>query len=141
MARCSVSFNSPPYRYCVVCMEKILIVDDDKFIQKVLNRFLKAEYEIKSAFNGDEALGSAYEWHPDIILLDVEMPGRSGYDVCDTLKRNALTRDTPVIFLSSNGSIRERMLGYEVGADDYLVKPCENDELLMKMKIISQLSK
>ncbi|WNO10218.1 response regulator [Teredinibacter sp. KSP-S5-2] len=119
-------------------MEKVLIIDDEKFIHKVLIKMLAGEFEIKSAYEGEEGVQLANSWKPNIILLDVEMPGRSGYEVCDLLKRDKNTFDIPVIFISSRSSLRERMLGYEVGADDYLVKPCDSDELLAKIKVITQ---
>ncbi len=126
---------------CVAFMEKVLIIDDDKLVHIYLGKFLAGECEVRCAFGGEEGLQEVYAWRPDIILLDVEMPGRSGYDICDILKQNEITRETRVIFLSSNSSLRERMQGYEVGADDYLIKPCDHEELLIKIKIISQLSK
>lgn len=113
--------------------EKVLIVDDDNFVQKVLAKALLERYETRSAANGNDGSEVAREWQPDVILLDVEMPGRNGYEVCDQLKRDEATRDIPVVFLSSKSSLRERMLGYEVGGDDYIVKPCEPAELNAKI--------
>jgi len=116
----------------------ILIVDDDKFIQKVLTKFLQDDYKIDIVNNGEEALEYVKTKKPSIILLDVEMPGQNGYEVCDTLKQNPDTKGIPVIFLSGKSSIRERMLGFEVGGDDYLVKPCSKELLLAKLAILSE---
>lgn len=120
---------------------KVLITDDEKFIQKMLTKSLSDEYEIRSAFNGEECLSIATEWQPEIILLDVEMPGQNGYEVCEVLKRTEATQDIPVVFLSSNSSLQERMVGYEVGADDYLIKSSTADELKAKLKKISAYAK
>jgi len=108
----------------------ILIIDDDKFVQKLISRLLSQQYNSECASDGDEGLEKAERLHPDIILLDVEMPGKNGYEVCDLLKNNNDTNDIPVIFLSGKTSIREKMLGYEAGAVDFLSKPCEKEELL-----------
>ncbi|BCE02327.1 response regulator [Marinicellulosiphila megalodicopiae] len=117
---------------------KILIVDDDKFIQNVLTKYLNDSYSIAVAGDGGQAYEQIKQTKPDIILLDVEMPGQNGYEVCDTLKQNPDTKDIPVIFLSSKSSMRERILGFEVGGDDYLVKPCSKEFLLAKLAKISE---
>ncbi|MCJ8313315.1 MAG: response regulator [Saccharospirillaceae bacterium] len=117
---------------------QVLIVDDDKFIQKVLTKFLRDDYSISIVNNGEEALAHVKTNKPSIILLDVEMPGQNGYEVCDALKQNPDTKDIPVIFLSSKSSMRERMLGFEVGGDDYLVKPCSQELLLAKLSKLSE---
>ncbi len=113
---------------------RVLIVDDDKFMRSVLSKSLADDYHIETAGDGNEAIDTAGKWLPDMILLDVEMPGRNGYEVCDYLKRQQHTAHIPIIFLSSHSSVRERMLGYEVGGDDYLVKPCEKELLVAKLK-------
>ncbi len=120
-------------------MERVLIIDDDRFTQNVLSRSLFKEYETRTADNGAIGIKVAESWHPDIILLDVEMPGKNGYEVCDIIKRTPCTQDIPVIFLSGNSSTRERMLGFEVGAEDYLTKPCEPDFLIKKIAKISSI--
>ncbi|SMF11790.1 Response regulators consisting of a CheY-like receiver domain and a winged-helix DNA-binding domain [Alteromonadaceae bacterium Bs31] len=112
---------------------RVLIVDDDKFMQSVLRKSLADSYDIEIAGDGNAAIERADAWQPDVILLDVEMPGRNGYEVCDYLKGQQHTAHIPIIFLSSHSSVRERMLGYEVGGDDYLVKPCEKELLVAKL--------
>jgi len=112
---------------------RILIVDDDKFMRGRLTELLSKDFAVETAANGDEALDQLSDWTPDMILLDVEMPGRNGYELCDYLKRQESTAQIPVIFLSAHSSVRERMLGYEVGGDDYLVKPCEKELLIAKL--------
>ena len=117
-------------------MERVLIIDDDRFTQNVLQKSLYKFYETRTADNGAVGLSLAQSWHPDAILLDVEMPGQNGFEVCDVLKRDVATREIPVIFLSGRSSVRERILGFEVGADDYLTKPCSQEMLTAKLQKI-----
>jgi DNA-binding response OmpR family regulator len=113
--------------------QRILVIDDDKFIQKVLVKSLRDDYDTEVASSGEQGIALAQRYKPHVILLDVEMPGQNGYEVCDSLKHEAVTCDIPVVFLSSHSSLRERMLGYEVGGQDYLVKPFELEELRAKL--------
>ena len=115
----------------------ILAVDDDKISQKMIRRALEsAGYSPRPAFSGEEGIEEALRSTPDIILLDVEMPGLSGYEVCDQLRQQEPTKKTPIVFLSSHSSLRERMQGYEVGADDYLVKPFEPENLTARIGVL-----
>lgn len=114
---------------------KVLIVDDDRFAQKLIVRALMAQYDLKTAFDGEEAISIALEWMPDAILLDVEMPIKNGYEVCESLKNNPITAAIPIIFLSGNDALREKLLGFELGAEDYLVKPFDSDILNAKVKL------
>ncbi|MCB1802899.1 MAG: response regulator [Gammaproteobacteria bacterium] len=117
----------------------ILAIDDDKISHKMIRRALEPSgYDPRPAFTGEEGLAAALENPPDVILLDVEMPGMNGYDVCTQLRQHDATRDVPVIFLSSHSSLRERMQGYEVGADDYLVKPFEPENLLARINVLQR---
>ena len=111
----------------------LLSVDDDKFIQSVITSSLESEYNIITASTGQEGVALAKREQPDIILLDVEMPGMNGYEVCDLLKHDDDTRAIPVIFLSSLSNLRSRMLGYEAGGADFLVKPFEEPEIKAKI--------
>ena len=79
-------------------MERVLIIDDDRFTQNVLQKSLYKYYETRTADNGAVGLSLAQSWHPDAILLDVEMPGQNGFEVCDVLKRDKATQEIPVIF-------------------------------------------
>lgn len=119
-------------------MRKVLVIDDDKITHKFIAKSLKDNYELIDAFNGEEGIKSAKGYSPDVILLDVEMPGMNGYEVCDHLKHSSLTKDIPVVFLSSHSSVRERMQGYEAGAADYMVKPFVPEDLQAKLKVLSQ---
>jgi len=112
---------------------KVLVIDDDNVSRKSISRMLIDIHEVETAVSGDDGLSRVTTWRPDVILLDVEMPGKNGYEVCDLLKQSQATRDIPVLFLSGRSSLRERLQGYEAGGDDYLVKPCAKDELKAKL--------
>ncbi len=115
----------------------ILAIDDDKFIQKVIIKSLQSEtLSVRTANDGESGIAEAVRQVPDIILLDVEMPGINGYEVCDRLRGMEATKEIPIVFLSSHSSLIERMQGYEVGADDYLVKPFEKENLLARVNIL-----
>ena len=115
----------------------ILAIDDDKFIQKVIVKALQSdELSVRTANDGESGIEAAVNAIPDIILLDVEMPGISGYEVCDRLRNIESTKEVPIVFLSSCSSLRERMQGYEVGGDDYMVKPFEKENLLARVNVL-----
>ena len=115
----------------------ILTIDDDKLSQKIIKRTLEAGgFSYRVASDGKSGIAEAKHSTPDIILLDVEMPGMNGYEVCERLREDDATKDTPIVFLSSHSSIRERMQGYEVGADDYMVKPFEAEYLIARITIL-----
>ena len=115
----------------------VLVIDDDKFIQKVICKALKSGgYSARTADNGELGIAEALRIIPNIILLDVEMPGINGYEVCDRLRNMVETKDVPIVFLSSHSSLRERLQGYEVGADDYLIKPFEAEHLLARINVL-----
>ncbi len=117
----------------------ILAIDDDKISQKMIARALSDDdLRLRFADNGEAGLQAAFESAPDIILLDVEMPGLNGYEVCERLRENPDTQDVPVVFLSSHSSLRERMLGYEAGGDDYLTKPFEKEDLAAKIRVLAR---
>ena len=114
----------------------ILVIDDDKFAQKMVQRDLDKDYSLFFADNGEEGLAKASQINPDIIILDIEMPGLNGYEVCDQLKQNDKTRDIPVIFLSSLQDMRYRMQGYEAGGDDFFIKPFEAETLRARINVL-----
>jgi DNA-binding response OmpR family regulator len=116
-------------------LNKILVVDDDRFAQKVIVKAISPHYEVRTVDDGLHAMEVALDWLPDTILLDVEMPHKNGYEVCEEFKANPLTAPIPIIFLSGTDSLRAKMLGFERGADDYLVKPFDADLLRAKVKV------
>ena len=120
-------------------MEKILIVDDDSLNRDLLAAILTVDYEVLQAESGELAVTMASQCIPDMILLDIQMPGIDGYQTCQQIKENPATENCPVIFISANESEDEIIKGYEVGAVDYLVKPLKPNELLQKIRRILDL--
>ena len=103
--------------------QKILIVDDAPANIQILHETLKEEYEVFFALNGKDALQNASTVIPDLILLDIMMPEMDGYEVCGTLKNNALLKDIPVIFITALDQADHETKGLELGAVDYVTKP------------------
>lgn len=101
----------------------VLIVDDTDLNIEILVEALADRYEVRTAMDGESALASVDQNPPDIILLDVVMPGMNGYEVCSRLKANPETADIPIIFLTAMTDINDKARGFEMGAVDYMVKP------------------
>ena len=102
---------------------KILVVDDIPSNVHVLSRILKDDYDIYFATDGDKALELVQARLPDLVLLDIMMPGMDGYEVCHRIKTDATTRDIPVIFISAKSEVEDETHGLEVGAIDFITKP------------------
>ncbi|MEH6345814.1 MAG: response regulator [Bermanella sp.] len=115
---------------------QILVIDDDLISRKCIKKALDDQYEVYTAVDGVSGIQEAKDKLPDIIFLDVEMPGINGFETCDQLKGCKSTAAIPVVFLSARGSLRERMLGYEVGAVDYFIKPFDKAELLARLAVL-----
>lgn len=114
---------------------KILIVDDERYNIHVLVNILKADYRTIIAKNGEEALKRAYAAPaPDLILLDIMMPGIDGYEVCKQLKTDPQTKEIPVIFVTAMSEIKDETRGLELGAIDYLTKPINPSIVLARVK-------
>lgn len=110
----------------------ILIVDDEDRIRRLLKMYLeREEYQIDEATNGEEALHKALEVDYDLILLDVMMPGMDGIEMCQELRKS---KATPVMMLTAKGEEANRVQGFEVGADDYIVKPFSPREVVLRVK-------
>jgi len=122
---------------------KILIVDDEPINVKLIEEILEFEkdFEYKSAFDGMDALAMLDQYNPDIIILDIMMPGINGYEVCKKIKADKNHKFAKVLMVSGKAMIEERLEGYEAGADDYITKPFVDDELLAKLKVFSKLKK
>ena len=104
---------------------KLLIADDDRVIHLTFTKpLIKNGFEVLSAFDGQEAMDMAIEHKPDIILLDLTMPKMDGRDICKKLKNSPETRHIKIIMLSGKNEHLDRLLGLELGADDYISKPC-----------------
>jgi PleD family two-component response regulator len=99
---------------------RILVVDDVKANVDVLVEALKGDYKLSVALDGESALRSVSRTAPDLILLDIMMPGIDGYEVCRRLRASAATREIPVMFLSSLEDVADKTRGFEVGGNDYL---------------------
>lgn len=122
---------------------KILIVDDEPINVKLIEEILEYEddFQCISAANGKDGLTLLDEYNPDIIILDIMMPGMSGYEVCRTIKNDKKHKFAKILMVSGKAMIEERLEGYEAGADDYITKPFVDDELLAKLKVFSKLKK
>jgi len=118
----------------------ILIVDDEPINITLLKDLLKDEpYFIKSVINGEQAIEAVKEYKPDLILLDILMPGMDGYAVCRAIRSDPQYQLIKIIMISAMAMLQERLEGYEAGADDYIVKPFRGEELLAKIQIMLRL--
>ncbi len=115
-------------------MEKIMVVDDDINICELLRLYLeKEQYTVVLANNGNEAIAKFSTENPDLILLDVMMPGLDGWQVCRELRKNS---NVPIIMLTAKGETFDKVLGLELGADDYVVKPFDTKEIIARIKAV-----
>jgi two-component system sensor histidine kinase/response regulator len=114
---------------------RILIVDDNARNVDILKKILGRQYPLATATSGEEALDAAVRFHPDLVLLDIMMPGIDGYETCRRLRANPALRWLKVIMVSAKAMVSERVQGYAAGADDYLTKPFDEDELLAKVRV------
>lgn len=117
--------------------ELALVVEDDEDILRLLVFNLQAAgFEVVSATNGYEALSLARARTPAIIVLDIMLPGLDGFEVCKELKRSPKTAATPIVMLTARGEEIDRIVGLELGADDYVVKPFSPRELILRIKAV-----
>jgi DNA-binding response OmpR family regulator len=111
--------------------QKILVVDDDEHILRSLSQYLELEdFDVISASSGPEALKLFAEHSPDLLVLDVMMPGMDGYQVLEAIRKNAQTAHVPVLMLTARDQHNDIVKGYQMGATSYLVKPFNLDELV-----------
>jgi len=116
---------------------KILIVDDDPDITNLVRSILEAEdYMVCSAESGEEALGEVPKLRPDLIILDIILPGIDGYNICKILKTDDHTSPIPIIILSIRSSVEDRIMGLNIGADDYITKPFDPGELAARVEAV-----
>lgn len=114
--------------------QKILIVDDDENIAELISLYMTKEcFETKIVHDGESALREAESFSPDLILLDLMLPGIDGYQVCREVRQKS---QTPIIMLSAKGEVFDKVLGLELGADDYLEKPFDTKELVARVKAV-----
>ena len=114
---------------------RILLVDDNPTNLAILEEMLGDEYRWEAATSGEEALEIAPDFQPDLILLDVMMPGINGYETCRRIRANPALRNVKIVMVSAKALVSERLEGYDAGADDYLTKPFEEKELLAKVRV------
>jgi DNA-binding response OmpR family regulator len=118
---------------------KILIVDDDPAIRRLLRAVLQRDYTLEEASTGDMALGILPAFAPDLVLLDIAMPGTDGYETCRRLKAIVANAALQVIVVSAKSSKQEQLHAYEAGADDYVIKPFDPQDLLARVQLHIQL--
>lgn len=118
----------------MVAKTKILIVDDDNNIAELISLYLTKEcYDTKIVNDGEEALLAFEQYNPNMILLDLMLPGIDGYQVCREIRAKS---NVPIIMLSAKGEIFDKVLGLELGADDYIMKPFDSKELVARVKAV-----
>lgn len=114
--------------------QKILIVDDDENIAELISLYLTKEcFETKMVYNGEDALSVFDSFQPNLILLDLMLPGIDGYQVCREIRARS---STPIIMLSAKGEVFDKVLGLELGADDYIMKPFDPKELIARVRAV-----
>ncbi|MHB9134079.1 MAG: response regulator transcription factor [Armatimonadota bacterium] len=119
--------------------QKILVVDDEQSILDVVQyNLVKGGYEVVTANNGEQAVRLAHQHHPDLAVLDVTMPGMDGLEVCGKLRHDL---GTPVILLTARDSEIDKIVGLEIGADDYVTKPFSPRELMARIKAVLRRAK
>ena len=122
--------------------ERILIVEDEKNIAKLIRYNLEKDgYECTMAKTGEEAISILEKQAFDLIILDIMLPGIDGFEVCRALKQNARLKNIPIIMLTAKGEEVDRIVGLELGADDYIVKPFSPRELILRIKAILKRGK
>ncbi len=122
--------------------EKILIVEDEKDIVKMLEYNLKKEgFQVVSSRDGEEALDLAVRENPDLVILDLMLPGLDGLEVCKILKKESKTSHIPIIMLTAKSQESDKVIGLELGADDYITKPFSPRELVARIKAVLRRAK
>ena len=118
----------------MVAKQKILIVDDDENIAELISLYLTKEcFDTKMVYDGEQALDAFDSYRPNLVLLDLMLPGIDGYQVCREIRKKA---NTPIIMLSAKGEVFDKVLGLELGADDYILKPFDSKELVARVKAV-----
>mgnify|MGYP000880308812 FL=1 len=114
--------------------QRILIVDDDENIAELISLYLLKEcYDTKIVYDGEEAIKVFADFDPQLVLLDLMLPGIDGYEVCKYIRQSS---QVPIIMLSAKGEVFDKVLGLELGADDYMVKPFDSKELVARAKAV-----
>ena len=118
----------------MISKQKILIVDDDENIAELIYLYLTKEcYECRIVGNGEAAIKAVKEFEPNLIMLDLMLPGMDGYQVCREVRTSS---NIPIIMLSAKGEVFDKVLGLELGADDYIIKPFDPKEMIARIKAV-----
>jgi DNA-binding response OmpR family regulator len=134
-----VSINPVPAVAASAHMEKILIVEDDRAVQRALKRVFQSEdYDVRVASDGASALGTFRSFVPDLVVLDLRLPGMPGRDICRAMKKES--SGVSIIILSAKTDVAEKVLLLELGADDYVTKPFSPRELVARVRAVSRRS-
>lgn len=116
-------------------MPKILLIEDEQVIQElVIFNLTREGYDVKVAGDGKKGLEMVYTEHPDLVMLDVMLPELDGYEVCKEIRSNSETTNLPIIMLSARDEVADKVIGLELGADDYVTKPFSIRELIARVK-------
>ena len=114
--------------------KRILIVDDDENIAELISLYLLKEcFDTEIVGDGEQALVKFKEYKPQLILLDIMLPGMDGYDVCREIRKSS---NVPIIMLSAKGEVFDKVLGLKIGADDYMIKPFDSNELVARVQAV-----
>ncbi len=123
-------------------ISNILIIEDDSIVAKTIERCLRGnDFRVQVTNSGVAGLRAARRKVPDLVILDVIMPGMDGYTVCKEMREDHLLKEVPVLFLTAKAKVEDHIVGLSVGADDYLGKPFNIDELLLRIKAILRRTK
>jgi two-component system response regulator RpaA len=117
-------------------MAKILVVDDEEAVAQAIEHALRRDHQVWVTHNGVEALKVAKQVNPDLVVLDIVMPGMNGLEVCWELRHDPLLKSIPILFLTGLGRVEDKIEGFEAGADDYLTKPFDIRELTLRVQAI-----
>ena len=121
--------------------KNVLIVDDEPHIVNLIKLSLnKDKYDVTGAYSGREALLHIEKNTPDLVVLDLMMPGVNGYELCKALRENSKTRNVPVLILSAKSQMNDKLHAIDVGADDYMTKPFDPMELVKRIKLNLNMS-
>ncbi|HNX32500.1 MAG TPA: winged helix-turn-helix domain-containing protein [Holophaga sp.] len=118
-------------------MARILVIEDERDLQRILDYNLrKAGHDVLQALRGQDGLDLARRSRPDLVLLDLMLPDLQGTEICKILKADPATKDIPVVMLTAKGEEIDRVLGFELGVEDYVVKPFSLRELILRLQVV-----
>ena len=113
---------------------KMLAVDDNPNNNVIIEELFCDQYDLRTAMTGEDALEIAKDFQPDIVLLDIMMPGMDGYEVCRRLREQPSLADIKILMVTAKGALEDRVKGYEVGANDFITKPFDEEDILESVK-------